>query len=71
MSLAPEQVRASLTAISGAASSVLLLAGTDADALITHGRFLQAKFGDPTKVHEPIQTEPRDRPASLNPLDLE
>lgn len=44
---------------------------TDADALIAHGRFLQARFGDPTKVHEPVQAEPRDRVASLNPLDLE
>lgn len=43
---------------------------TDADALIAHGRFLQAKFGDPTKVHEPV-ARPREQRSSSNPLDLE
>ncbi len=45
---------------------------TDAEALIAHGRFLQSRFGDPTKVHAPVQQTPRPgtgRPS--NPLDLE
>lgn len=44
---------------------------TDAEALIAHGRFLQSRFGDPTKVHEPVEQEPRPRTGPTNPLDLE
>ncbi|WP_028708661.1 hypothetical protein [Propionicicella superfundia] len=44
---------------------------TDADALIAHGRFLQARFGDPSKVYEPVNDEPAPGPAPANPLDLE
>jgi hypothetical protein len=44
---------------------------TDADALIAHGRFLQAKFGDPAKVHDPVETHEPPRVGPLNPLDLE
>lgn len=44
---------------------------TDADALIAHGRFLQAKFGDPAKVHEPAQPEAAPNVGPSNPFDLE
>lgn len=44
---------------------------TDAEALIAHGRFLQQRFGDPTKAHEPVQQHPRPRTGPTNPLDLE
>lgn len=44
---------------------------TDADALIANGRFLQARFGDPRKVYEPVNPGAPSGKASTNPLDLE
>lgn len=49
--LGAEQVRASLTVISGAASSVLLLAGTDADALIETATLAGDTYADAAAVH--------------------